>query len=98
MCFGNLSERDKLPTTRICEEDVEAGFLLFDRVEQAVHVGDIGDIAANGRHVAANLLRSTVKFRLAASGDEDVGAFRDEAFCGRQTDAAAAARDEGDFP
>ena len=85
------------PAPGVGEEDVEAALLLFDRVEEAVQVGEVADIAANGGDVAANLLYSSVKFRLTAAGDEDIGAFRDESFCRGQADAAAAAGDEGDF-
>ena len=96
--LGNLFERHKLAATRVGKEDVEAALLLLDRVEKAIQVGEVGDIAANGSDVAANLLHSSVKFRLAAAGDEDICAFRDESLRRGEADAAATAGDKGNPP
>ena len=47
--------------------------------------------------VLANLCNGFIKFGLAATGDEDIGAFFNESLGGRKADAAAAPRDDGDL-
>jgi hypothetical protein len=80
--FGDVAERSDGPAAGVGEDDVEVAFLFFDGGEEAVEVGEFGDVALDGGDVFADLFCGGVEFGLAASGDEDVGAFGDEFFGG----------------
>ena len=54
-------------------------------------------VAFEGFDIFADVLDRRIKFRLAASGDEDIGPFRDKTPRGREPDSAAAAGDQGDL-
>ena len=54
-------------------------------------------VAFQGFDIFADVLDRRIKFRLAASGDEDIGAFRDKTPRGRKPNSAAAAGDQGDL-
>ena len=95
--FGDGGEGSEAAASGVGENNVEMAFLFFDGGEDAVEVGELGDVALDGGDVFADLFYGGVEFGLAASGDEDVGAFGDEFFGGGEADAAIAAGDECDF-
>src|SRR6516225_6467063 len=72
--------------------------LLLHRGEQPVEVREVRYVALHPGDVPADLRPRCIEFRLAASGDEDVGALGDEAPGGGQADAAVAPSDDRDFP
>jgi hypothetical protein len=92
--FGHLFKWNKSAAASVGEQNVEPPFLLFDRREQGVEFGEVGNITANGHDVAANLLHGCVKLGLTSPSDENVSAFRDESLCGREPEPAAPAGDK----
>ena len=82
---------------RVCHDDVQDAFLLFDRLIQAVEVVQVGDIALDRGHVLPDQRLRLVQLGLSWAGDKDIRAFGDKPLCGRQTDAAAAAGDQCHF-
>src|SRR5262249_5961860 len=62
-----------------------------------VEVREVRDVALHAGDVPADLPDRLIELRLAASGDEDVGALGDEAPGGGQADAAAAPGDDRDL-
>src|SRR5439155_18718511 len=80
------------------EEDIDAALLLLHRCVQAIEVREIGDVAPNAGSPLAELHHPALELGLAPAGDEDVGALVGEPLCGGEADAAAATRDDGDFP
>ena len=73
--------------------------LLRDGLVETVEVIEIGDVGLYAGHVLADLRDSLVELRLAATGDEYIGALFNEPLGGREADAAAAAAssDDGDL-
>src|SRR5262249_51676718 len=63
-----------------------------------VEVRQVRDVALHAGDVPADSSYRFLEFRLAASGDEDVGTFGDEAPGGGQADAAVAPGDDRDLP
>src|SRR5262249_46384089 len=96
--LGDLSKRGDRQDAGVGEQDVEAALLPLHRGEQPVEVRKVRDVALHAGDVLADLCYRFIEFRLAASGDEDVGALGDEAPGGGQADAAVAPGDDRDFP
>ena len=86
-----------VPAARVGEEDVETALLLANRRIEAVEIREIGNVALDAGDACADLLHGGVERGLAPTGDEDVCAFGDEAFRGREADAAAPPGNESDF-
>ena len=72
--------------------------LALHRGEQPVEVRHVRGVARHAGDVLADLPDRLIEFRLAAAGDEDVGALGDVAPGGGQADAAVAPGDDRDFP
>jgi hypothetical protein len=66
--------------------------------EQPVEVCQVRDVARHAGDVLADLPDRLIEFRLAAAGDEDVGALGDVAPGRGQADAAVATSNQGNFP
>ena len=95
--LGDGVKRGERPAARIGEEDVETALLLANRRIEAVEIREIGHVALDAGDACADLLHGGVERGLAPTGDEDVCAFGDEAFRGREADAAAPPGNESDF-
>src|SRR5262249_7862947 len=78
------------------EQDVEASLLPLYGAEQPVEVREVRDVTRHAGDVLADLPDRLIEFRLAASRDEDMGAFGDESPGGGQADAAVAPGDDRD--
>jgi len=76
--LGDLFEFGGFAATGTGEEDVDLALLTFDGLVETVEVGQVGGIALYAGDVSANELHGLIELVLAASGDEDVGAFFDE--------------------
>ena len=68
------------------------GVVLFDDRENAVEIVEVRHVAFEGFDIFADVLDRRIKFRLAASGYEDIGAFRDKTPRGREPDGLAMIR------
>jgi hypothetical protein len=64
MFLGDLLKRHECTAARIREKDIEPGFLLFDRREEPVKIGQVRDITPDARRVGAELLHSGVGVEL----------------------------------
>src|SRR5262249_44072327 len=96
--LADRPERGQRQEAGVGEQDVESAVPLLHRGEQPVEVREVGDVARHAGDVLADLPDRLIEFRLAAAGDEDVGALRDEAPGGGQADAAVAPGNDRDFP
>ena len=76
--FGDLAERRIFRDPGIGEDDIQPAFVLFDDRENAVEIVEVRHVAVQGFDVFADGLDGGRQFRLATSGDEDIGAFRDK--------------------
>ena len=85
------------PDAGVGEEDVDPALFALDLVEQAIEVVQIRNIALHSCDIATDLLDGRIESGLPTAGDVDEGAFRYEALCGRETDAAVAARNHCDL-
>ena len=81
----------ELHESGVGEDDVHHAFFVCDGAVEPVEIVQIGDVALNGRHVAADLAPRLVEFGSPATGDEDVRALGDEPPGRCQADPAAAA-------
>jgi hypothetical protein len=74
----------------IREHDIELALFLLDLCEEATQIGKIRHISLR-RSRFRLFLSVRRQFLFAAPGNENLGAFSDETFCGRKTYAAIAA-------
>src|SRR6202007_1664746 len=88
--LGDLSERGQGWDAGVGEQDVEVALLLLDGGKQPDEVREVLDVAWHAGDVLADLPDRFVELRLSAAGDEDVGAFGDEAPGRGPADAAVA--------
>ncbi len=93
--FGDLTQRDGFTHSCAGVEDVNPALFAFDCIEQAVEVVEIGGVAAHAGDIAADRRDGFVERVLPAAGDENIGAFFDEALGAGQGHAARAAGDDG---
>src|SRR5262249_38939749 len=77
------------------EQDVEAALLPLHCGEQPVEVREVGDVARHAGDVLADFPDRFIEFRLAASGDVDVGALGDELPGRGQADSAVGPGNDG---
>src|SRR5262249_43062302 len=95
--LGDRPEWTQRRDAGVGEQYVQVALLLLHRGEQLVEVREVRDVAPHAGDVPADLPDRLIEFRLAASGDEDVGALGDEPAGGGQADAAVAPGDDRDF-
>jgi hypothetical protein len=79
------------------DDNIEPAFFGSDRLIKPVEIAEIGDVALDGRDIAADRGFGLVELALAASHDEHIGALFHEFLRGRQSDSARSAGDDGDF-
>src|SRR5262249_25312554 len=96
--LADRPERGQRQEARVGEQDGEAPLLPLRGRGQPLQVREVGDVARHAGDVLADLPDRLIEFRLAAAGDEDVGALGGEAPGGGQADAAVAPGDDRDFP
>src|SRR3979490_525383 len=77
MRFGDLLQRGKFSHSSVGKEHINSPPLTYGFVE-AIEVGQVGNVALNASNIASNCIHSVVKFLLAATGDENIGAISDE--------------------
>jgi hypothetical protein len=65
--------------------------------EQAIEVVKVRHVSLKTGGISTDLLDCRRQLRLTAPGDEDGGAFVRELSCGRETNAAVPAGDQGDL-
>ena len=97
MLLGVAAQGTEFSGAGVGEEDVDSALFALDLIEQTVEVVQIRNIALHTYDVASDLFDGRVESGLTAAGDVDEGAFCDEALCGRETDAAVAARNHCDL-
>jgi len=97
MLFGDLAQRAEFVSAGIGEQDVDAAGFLLDHGTDPVEVGELRCVAVDCGDASLDLGRGLVQLRLPPAGDEDLSAFFGKALCGAETDAGAAARDDGDL-
>src|SRR5580658_6750481 len=97
MLFSDGADRQEIAATSVGEDGVELALLLLDLGVQTVEIGRFGSVGLDTGYVAADFTDSCFQFRLTASGDVDMGAFRHKALGGRQANTARTASDQGDF-
>src|SRR6266403_2520541 len=95
--LGDRAQGRKHRDAGIGEDNVEPALLPLDLCEEAIEVAEVRHVSLDAGHIASDLLDRRRRLRLAAPGDEDVGAFLHEPLRRRETDAAVATRDECDF-
>ncbi len=78
MLFGNGADGCELAAARVREENVETALFLLDLCVKPVEIGKNRRVRADSSDVGTNGFNRRIEFRLTASGDIDVGAFRDK--------------------
>ncbi len=91
------SERHELAGAGIGEKDVEAPVAHLDRGEETVEILETGDIATDGGGVAPDLADCPVELGLSAARNDYGCTFERQALRCRESNAGAAACDEGDL-
>jgi hypothetical protein len=76
--LADRPDRGQRQEAGVGEQDVEAALLALHGGEQLVEVRPVRDVARHAGDVLADLPDRLIEFRLAAAGDEDVGALGDE--------------------
>ena len=94
---SSVMDEEQLSAAGVGKENVDAAFLLLDRLVETIEIGQIGDIAAHRGHILADLLYGGVEFSLAPAGNEYVGAFVGESLGCGQADAAVASGNDSYF-
>ena len=97
MLFGDLAQWNRFAHAGTRIQDVDPALHPLHRVEQPVEVVEIGCIAAYAGHVPADQLDGLIERFLLPAGDEDIGAFLDEAPGTRQRQAARSTGDDRDL-
>jgi hypothetical protein len=97
MLFGDLAQRAEFVSAGIGEQDVNGVGFLSDHGIDPVEVGELRCIAVDRGDVSVDLGRGLVQLRLPPAGDEDLRAFLGKALRGAETNASAAACDNGDL-
>jgi len=80
------------------KENVDLPLLVGYLCVKSIEIHEIRHVALDGGNIPADQGCSLVQFRLPSAGDVDESAFLDEALGGRETNSAAAARDNGNLP
>ena len=81
----------------LANRTVDAASFLLDHGIDPVEVGELSCIAVDRGDVSVDLGRGLVQRRLPPAGDEDLRAFFRETLRGAETNAGAAACDNGDL-
>src|SRR6266478_2021377 len=94
MLLGYLAERGELADTRIGDYNIDSSLCSTNSLVQAIQVGHFGNVPVDASDVVADRLHCLVEVFLAASGDEDRGAFFDKALCDCQAYPLGSSRDD----
>src|ERR1700683_2190000 len=73
--FGDRAEWQQFTHAGVGEQNVDPSLISLDPLEQAVEIGEIGDVASNANRIGSDLRHGCVELVLAPSGDEDESAF-----------------------
>jgi hypothetical protein len=95
--LGDLSQWGELAATGVGEQHVHPPVLLLHRCVEPVEIGQVGHVAADPDHPAADLLDRGVQLGLAAAGDDHLGPLCREPLGSGQPDAAGPAGDDRHF-
>src|SRR6185503_12423288 len=95
MRFGDCAERQEFSRARVGEQDVQPAMALLDCTDEHVEILKIGDIAADSRRVASDLLDRSIEFRLAPASHDNLRALERQTLCRRKANAGGAASNEG---
>src|SRR5258708_2521580 len=90
MLFSDFVQGSEFSDAGIGEDNVDCPLCRDDLVE-AIKVGQLGNISLDASDVPTDCLHGLVKFFLATTGNEDVGALLHEELCGSQPDPGCAA-------
>jgi hypothetical protein len=96
--FGDFPEGSVGGDASVGEDDVEFAFLLLDLREEAIEIGEAGNVSLNSGYVFSNLLYRGRQLGITAAGYKDVRAFVDKPRGCRQPDAAVTTCDKCNFP
>src|SRR5262245_39183828 len=89
--FGYRAHRRISRNTGVGEHDIELAFLPLDLSKEAIEIARVRHITLYAGHITCDLFHCSCELRIAASGDEDVGAFIDELLRRREADTAGPA-------
>src|SRR5713226_8066317 len=84
MLLGYHAEGDELLDARIGDYNIDYLICSTNGLVQAIEVVHFGNVPLDASDAVADRLHCLVEFSLAASGDEDTGAFFDEELCDGQ--------------
>src|SRR5579859_6370812 len=97
MHLGDLAKTLMFDKAGAGDEHVDPALVLGDFGIKTVEVGEIGDVALDSRHIAADFAHRLVEFLLAAAENEHMGALFDEELRRGKADSTIAAGDDGHF-
>src|SRR5580765_1802279 len=97
MLLGDRPERNKFADAGIGEDDIDSPLFLGDVLIKTIKIGKVGNVSLNSGNVGADCLHGLVKFLLAASRDEDIGALFDEKVRRSESNPFCPAGDDSDL-